>query len=431
MLKNITSKLGPGILFAASSVGTSHLVQSTRAGAEFGLTLAGLILLTCLIKYPVFRFGTDYAAATGKSLIDAYFKQGRGSVYVYILEVVSTMFIAASAVTVVCAGIISSVFDLDISIKIVSIAVLAICVLILLGGSYARFEKLTTFFVALFMVLICVAVVLATAKADISNTSLLPSIEFEQHNILFMIAVAGWMPTVAGASVWQSLWVCAKSEQLGRPLTLKEARFDFNLGYLLTVGLALGFLLLGALLLYAKNIPVAEGATSFATQLINNFTSTIGSFAYYIIAIAAIAVMISTLLTILDACPRAVATVITNFKLSKQQNDSDSNNTLEETIHITVEHEAQYYRPLLIAQCLGCCAVILLFMNSFRSFIDFATSVAFLTAPVIAYMNHKAIRSIDAASDAQPGRIITIWSLTGIVIMACFGLFYISYGLFG
>ena len=31
-----TKKLGPGLLFAGAAIGVSHLVQSTRAGADFG-----------------------------------------------------------------------------------------------------------------------------------------------------------------------------------------------------------------------------------------------------------------------------------------------------------------------------------------------------------------------------------------------------------
>ena len=38
MIKAI-SKLGPGLLFAGAAIGVSHLVQSTRAGADFGLSL--------------------------------------------------------------------------------------------------------------------------------------------------------------------------------------------------------------------------------------------------------------------------------------------------------------------------------------------------------------------------------------------------------
>ena len=36
-----TKRLGPGLLFAGAAIGVSHLVQSTRAGADFGWGLYG------------------------------------------------------------------------------------------------------------------------------------------------------------------------------------------------------------------------------------------------------------------------------------------------------------------------------------------------------------------------------------------------------
>ena len=76
-LAHLRARFGPGLIFAAAAVGTSHIVQSTRAGAGFGLTLGLLILLVCLLKYPLFRFAADYAAATGESLVRGYGRRGR------------------------------------------------------------------------------------------------------------------------------------------------------------------------------------------------------------------------------------------------------------------------------------------------------------------------------------------------------------------
>ena len=46
--------LGPGILLAGSAVGTSHIVQSTRAGADFGLGFClSLFLLLSLNILPL------------------------------------------------------------------------------------------------------------------------------------------------------------------------------------------------------------------------------------------------------------------------------------------------------------------------------------------------------------------------------------------
>jgi Mn2+/Fe2+ NRAMP family transporter len=104
-LNKIGRRLGPGILFAASSVGTSHLVQSTRAGADYGLMMWGIILFAMFVRYPAYRFGAEYAAATGRTLIDSYFRQGRWAITIFSIEVLVNMFIATAAIALVTSGI--------------------------------------------------------------------------------------------------------------------------------------------------------------------------------------------------------------------------------------------------------------------------------------------------------------------------------------
>ena len=50
--KSLFKALGPGILFASTAIGVSHLVQSTRAGAEYGLIMLVFVLLATIFKYP-------------------------------------------------------------------------------------------------------------------------------------------------------------------------------------------------------------------------------------------------------------------------------------------------------------------------------------------------------------------------------------------
>ena len=52
---NFLKKLGPGILFAGAAIGVSHLVQSTRAGADFGIGLIWALLLVNLFKFPLIK----------------------------------------------------------------------------------------------------------------------------------------------------------------------------------------------------------------------------------------------------------------------------------------------------------------------------------------------------------------------------------------
>ena len=55
-INSFIKKLGPGLLFAGTAIGVSHLVQSTKAGAEFGFGLTWALLIAILLKYPFFKF---------------------------------------------------------------------------------------------------------------------------------------------------------------------------------------------------------------------------------------------------------------------------------------------------------------------------------------------------------------------------------------
>ena len=85
----VISKLGPGLLFAGAAIGVSHLVQSTRAGADFGFGLIWALILVNLFKYPFFQYGPRYAIVTGESLLDGYYKIGKFFLIAYFLKVIA------------------------------------------------------------------------------------------------------------------------------------------------------------------------------------------------------------------------------------------------------------------------------------------------------------------------------------------------------
>ena len=53
-MSRIRDILGPGILFASAAIGVSHLVQSTRAGALYGLGMVWAVVAANVAKYPFF-----------------------------------------------------------------------------------------------------------------------------------------------------------------------------------------------------------------------------------------------------------------------------------------------------------------------------------------------------------------------------------------
>ncbi len=67
----ILRKLGPGLIIAASIVGSGELIATTKVGAEAGFALLWLIILGCVIKVFVqVEFGR-FALSEGKTTLDA------------------------------------------------------------------------------------------------------------------------------------------------------------------------------------------------------------------------------------------------------------------------------------------------------------------------------------------------------------------------
>lgn len=113
--KGVLSALGPGLLFAAAAVGVSHLVQSTRAGAVYGLALVGMVILANVVKYPAFRFGPYYSVATRTSILEGYRRQGTWALVLYGLLTLGTMFTVLGAIGLVTAGLAMATFGFKAS----------------------------------------------------------------------------------------------------------------------------------------------------------------------------------------------------------------------------------------------------------------------------------------------------------------------------
>ena len=415
MLQSLRDKFGPGMMFAALAVGISHLVQSTRAGADYGLTLSLLIIFVCMVKYPAFRFGAMYAAATGKSLLDNYRRQGRHATIAFVLAVSVDAFIGTVAVTLVTAGILKNILHINTGDLTVTFLLLAGGAILLLSGHYRLLEKVTKVFVIGFCLCTVIAALLVAVKFDQAGTGWVAPVVFNRPGILFMIAVAGVMPTALTVSVFHSEWVVAKGETMGRNVTSREAGFDFDVGYLGTLFLALCFLFMGTVMMFKADVSPANSPTGFAAQLIDMFAHALGNWARIIISIAALAVMLSSVLALLDGCPRTVARVIQEWRTGEYNASAGTMSRL--------------YAILLIIQVVGGSLILLLFLKSFTGFIDFSTSVAFLAAPFLAYFNHRAMTAAEVPAELQPGPLMRAWSVLGIILLAVCTVAYVYLGI--
>jgi Mn2+/Fe2+ NRAMP family transporter len=238
-------------------------------------------------------------------------------------------------------------------------------------------------------------------SSPISIKQILPDNSME---IAFLIAFMGWMPAPLDVSVWQSLWAVEKNKDTHQ-YTPKSALFDFNIGYLSTIIIGIGFLLLGALIMFNSGATFSNSAGVFSGQLIDLYTQSLGNWAHYIIAIAAFTTMFSTTITTLDASPRA----------------------MNRTTELLFKTSSKYgYLSWIIVLTLGTIGIFFFLDSEMGLLIKIATILSFITAPFYAIINYKLISSKHTPKEWRPSKQLHLLSWLGIIFLIGFSVWYLT-----
>lgn len=417
-LQQFLKTLGPGIMFAGTCIGGSHLVQSTRAGADYGFDLLYIILLANFFKYPFFEFASRYTSATGDSVLEGYKKIGNWTLYLYGVITLISMFIVTAAILSVTGGLLGNLFHSESTTTTYWIIGISLVVLLLLIiGKFSILDSsLKIIGIALFLSVVgATAMILIEGKPEIQPTFIAPEI-YTAAGFSFMIALMGWMPMGVDMSAWASLWTQERIKQTNYHPTLKETLLDFNIGYGITVFTALCFLTLGAYVFYGTGEQLSNNATIFSNQLVTLFTKNIGEWSYTIIAIAVFSTMFGTSLTLVDGYTRSAVRIIDLLKESKTP-DSKKNYLLWIFLTIgggiaiiigsTIENKSG--QPIL----------------NFKQLIDIATALSFVVAPIAAWLNYAVIYKTGIPESYKPQKWLQVLAILGMVFLTVFSLAFI------
>ena len=429
-LTTLLKSIGPGLLFAGAAIGVSHLVQSTRAGAMFGLGLIGVVLVANLTKYPGLSFGSRYTNATGHSLLEGYRRQGRWTLVVFSVLTLGTMFTVAAAVTLVTAAIfnhllLAFVAYLDqpslsamaghMTLQVGAVALFIVVGVLLKTGGFGLLDRLIKVLLGTMAAMTLVATVMVLPDLDWGTFSLwLPPGVTEAAAIAFVVALAGWMPAPMDISVWSSLWALAKRDQTGHTPSPSETRVDFNLGFFLCVVLAICFVILGCVVMHQPGVEPAKGGIGMAKQILGLFTGTLGDWSLPVVGAASLAVMFSTTLTVMDAFPRVLVVLVDRLRGPESGQSAVQD----------FSRRGSYWIGFAVVVA-GAIIMIQFFLKSLAQMVDLATTLSFVTTPILAWFNHRAMHSDDVDPAYRPSRAMTVFSWICLALLAAFALFYL------
>ena len=411
-LSRFSKTAGPGVLFACTAIGVSHLVQSTRAGADYGLLIIGFVILITLLKYPFFEYGSRYANSTQTSIIDGYKKLGKPALWLYFLLTIASMFFVTGAVGFVTAGFFENLFGIGFLGEWTIIILFATCVGILAIGKFNVLDSLIKIIAIVLLLSTVVAFLLTLYNGPIEPVfGFEPKDLWDISGIFFLLALMGWMPTAVDLSSWNSLWTLERMKQTNYKPKLRETLFEFRLAYLVTGILAIMFVILGTFIFYGSGEELPNSNSLFAHEIVTLYTQTIGDWSYIIIAASAFTVMFGTILAVFDGYSRSLQRTVELLFTKKEKKIRTKFRT--------------FYVIFLLVLSIGSLVVIFQFESNFKELVDFATVLSFVIAPVIAIFNFRLVTGKFLDKAHQPSNLLKILSFAGIIFLSGFALFFL------
>ncbi|MBI1760488.1 MAG: Nramp family divalent metal transporter [Acidobacteria bacterium] len=315
-------RIGPGMVLAASIVGSGELIATTTLGAQVGYAALWIIVLSCLIKPVVQAEMGRYIIASGETGL-ASFNHVPGPrlkvnwvVWLWALMVLFTMMQVGAMF-----GGVSQVMNLLIpalSVKLWVLIFAAITLALLLGGGYDRIEKFAMLKVGLFtMLTLMSAVLLMRMPQYFSWAACVQGLRPSMPRGGFSTAVAVFGITGVGASelFMYPYWCVEKGYArftgvrddsagwVGRARGwIRVMHLDIMSSMVIYTVATLAFYLLGAGVLHGMGL--VPSSNDMIPVLSNIYTQTLGGWALWLFYLGAVVTLYGTIFASIAAQSR-------------------------------------------------------------------------------------------------------------------------------
>jgi manganese transport protein len=413
-------RIGPGMILAASIVGSGELVATTTLGAQVGYTALWVILLSCLIK-PVLQAEMGrYIIASGETGLAGFDRvPGPRFKVNWIVWAWAIMTLLTLLQIGAMFGGVAQVMNLLLPSIPVTIWVLVfwgITLAILLGGGYERIERLAMLKVGLFTMLTFMAALLLIRMPQyFSWDAIWEGFKFKMPGEGFSTAVAVFGITGVGASelFMYPYWCVEKgyarfagkrddSPEWDRRARgwIRVMRLDIIASMIIYTVATIAFYLLGAGILHGMGKVPAAG--DMIPVLSNIYTQTLGEWSLWIFYVGAIFTLYGTIFAATASNSRVFADMARLMGFFEAGD---------------YRQRVRYRNGFIIAITAIPVLLILLFKSPVKMIVAGGVAQA-LMLPVIGigtlYLRHRHL----PASIAPPRRVTAaMWIATGIIVL--------------
>lgn len=315
--------IGPGFIWAAAAIGSGELIIASKVGSEYGLAFVWALWLGVWLKYWIQKGILDLTILTGKPVVELWHGKRFGKLSSWYWLVFFILNATGVAGLVGLSATIMHALIPFLNVTVWAIILTGTIIALAYFQNYGALEKTMLAFCAVLAVgVIATAILAHPAPRDLFAWAL-PG---NSAAMLVFLSLLGW-GAGSGPDLMlpYSWWVTEKgyhtlsvnqgAERLADAtepdavLAVKRwlviAKWDTIFGYVAAGVVASVFMIAGAEVLRPRGI-VVDGM-AVLSNLATIFTSTFGSWAFYIFMIPAFAAIFSTALGVFDGGRIAIA----------------------------------------------------------------------------------------------------------------------------
>ena len=320
-------RIGPGMILAASIVGTGELIATTTLGAEWGYAALWIVVFSCFIKPAMQSEIGRYSIVTGETGLEGFNRlpgprfKVNWVVWAWALMVLMSLF-QVGAMFGGVAQVLNTLMP-AVAVNVWVLLILLLTLWILLGGGYERIERLATIKVCLFTLLTFLCALLLTRRPELFNAGDVVREGFsfrlpEGAGLLTAIAVFGITGVGASELCMYPYWCVEKgyarftgkrdSSAAWRERALGWIRvmhFDIIASMVIYTVATVAFYLLGAGILHPQGL--VPGASDMIPVLSRMYTETLGQWSVALFYAGAIVTLYGTIFAATAAHSRLFA----------------------------------------------------------------------------------------------------------------------------
>jgi Mn2+/Fe2+ NRAMP family transporter len=421
------ARLGPGMVLAASIVGSGELIATTTLGAQAGYVALWVVLLSCAVKPAVQAELGRYTVATGETGLEALERMPgpRLGVSWILWAWAATVLLSLLQVGGMYGGIaqLTSLLVPPVPAPAWALGFLALTLALLLGGGYERVERLALVKVALFTLLTVLAALVLTRQGDhFSWAGVAEGLRFRLPTAGLATAVAVYGITGVGATelFMYPYWCVEKGYARfvgppdGSPSRLARARgwirlmhADVAASLVLYTLATVAFYLLGAGVL--SPLGLVPSAADMIPTLSRLYTDTLGSWVLPLFYLGAAVTLYGTIFAATAAHSRLFADLCRVAGLFERGDYA---------------RRLAFRRGFTVLLTVVPVLLYLLFESPVKMVVAGGISQSVMlpiTGAGALYLHHRRL-----PGDLRPGRLVTVglWAATLVmaVVTAC-GLF--------